>query len=48
MRHGGTQILQTGRLTLRPFTLDEQRRLVELCAKGVGELQAIQNSALGR
>ena len=23
MRHGGTQILQTGRLTLRPFTLDD-------------------------
>ena len=32
----------------RPFTLDEQRRLVELCAKGVEELQAIQKSALDR
>ena len=32
----------------RPFTLEEQRRLVELCAKGVGELQAIQKSVLDR
>ena len=31
----------------RPFTLDEQQKLVALCAKGVGELQAIQKSVLG-
>ena len=32
----------------RPFTLDEQQKLVALCAKGVGELQAIQKSVLDR
>ena len=31
----------------RPFTLDEQRALVDLCAKGIKELQAIQRQALG-
>ena len=32
----------------RPFTLDEQQKLVALCAKGVGELQAIQKLVLDR
>ena len=31
----------------RPFTLDEQRALVDLCAKGIKELQAIQRQVLG-
>ena len=31
----------------RPFTLDEQRQLVELCQKGIQELQAIQKEILG-
>ena len=31
----------------RPFTLDEQRALVDLCRKGIGELQAIQKQVLG-
>ena len=31
----------------RPFTVDEQRALVDLCAKGIKELQAIQRQALG-
>ena len=30
----------------RPFTLEEQRKLVELCAKGIQELQAIQRAVL--
>ena len=30
----------------RPFTLDEQRQLVELCEKGIRELQEIQRSVL--
>lgn len=30
----------------RAFTLEEQRVLLDLCAKGVRELQAIQNAAL--
>ncbi len=31
----------------RPFTLAEQQKLVELCAKGIGELQDIQKNILG-
>ena len=31
----------------RPFTVAEQRALVDLCAKGIGELQAIQKKVLG-
>ena len=31
----------------RPFTLDEQRKLVELCAGGIRELQTIQKKILG-
>ena len=31
----------------RPFTIDEQRALVDLCAKGIKELQDIQRQALG-
>ena len=31
----------------RPFTIDEQRALVDLCAKGIKELQDIQRPALG-
>ena len=30
----------------RPFTLEEQRKLVELCAKGIRELQAAQKAVL--
>ena len=30
----------------RPFTIAEQRTLVDLCAKGIGELRAIQSKAL--
>ena len=31
----------------RPFTVDEQRALVDLCAKGIKELRAIQRQVLG-
>ena len=31
----------------RPFTLDEQRQLVELCEKGIRQLQAVQKEILG-
>ena len=31
----------------RPFTVDEQRALVDLCAKGIKEPQAIQRQVLG-
>lgn len=31
----------------RAFTLEEQSKLVELCQKGIGELIALQNQALG-
>ena len=31
----------------RPFTVDEQRAVVDLCAKGIQELQAIQRQVLG-
>ena len=31
----------------RPFTVAEQRKLVELCAKGTGELLALQRKILG-
>lgn len=31
----------------RPFTVAEQRSLVDLCAKGIGALQAIQRQVLG-
>ena len=31
----------------RPFTVDEQRALVDLCAKGIKDLQAIQRQVLG-
>lgn len=31
----------------RAFTVDEQQRLVELCAKGIREVQEIQKNALG-
>ena len=31
----------------RPFTLDEQRALLDLCQKGIREIQAIQRAALG-
>ena len=30
----------------RPFTLEEQQKLLELCAKGIRELQAIQKQVL--
>ena len=31
----------------RPFTVEEQRALVDLCAKGLKELRSIQESVLG-
>jgi len=31
----------------RPFTVEEQRKLVDLCAKGIREIQEIQRAALG-
>lgn len=31
----------------RPFTILEQQKLVELCAKGIGQLQEIQKKVLG-
>ena len=31
----------------RSFTIEEQRALVDLCAKGIGEIGAIQRSVLG-
>ena len=31
----------------RPFTVEEQRRLVDLCIKGIKEVQAIQRAVLG-
>ena len=31
----------------RSFTLEEQRALVELCAKGIREVQAVQKAVLG-
>ena len=31
----------------RAFTVEEQRKLVDLCAKGIREVQAIQKSVLG-
>ena len=31
----------------RPFTLEEQQKLVELCGKGIRELQAAQKQVLG-
>ena len=31
----------------RPFTIEEQRRLVDLCSKGIREIQAIQRAVLG-
>ena len=31
----------------RAFTVDEQRRLVDLCAKGIRKVQSIQKAALG-
>lgn len=30
----------------RPFTVEEQRQLVDLCAGGIRQLQSIQRSAL--
>ena len=32
---------------VRAFTVEEQRKLVDLCAKGIREVQAIQKSVLG-
>ena len=31
----------------RPFTIEEQRRLVDLCSKGIREIQDIQRAVLG-
>ena len=30
----------------RPFTVEEQRQLVDLCAKGIKQLQSVQRSGL--
>ena len=47
MNHEGEIIELQGTGEGRPFTLDEQHRLVELCAGGIRELQAIQKEILG-
>ena len=47
MDGGGRLIELQGTGEGRAFTVDEQRALVELCAKGIQEIQAIQKAALG-
>ena len=47
MNHEGEIIELQGTGEGRAFTIDEQRRLVDLCAKGIREVQAIQKAALG-
>lgn len=46
MNHEGELIEIQGTGEGRAFTIDEQRQLVDLCAKGIRELQAIQKTAL--
>ena len=47
MDNNGCLIEVQGTGEARPFTLAEQQTLVELCAKGIGELQQIQRDVLG-
>lgn len=46
MNHEGELIEIQGTGEGRAFTIDEQRQLVDLCAKGIRELQTIQKTAL--
>lgn len=46
MNHEGEIIEIQGTGEGRAFTVEEQRQLVDLCAKGIRELQAIQKAAL--
>ena len=46
MNHEGEIIELQGTGEGRAFTVEEQRQLVDLCAKGIRELQAIQKAAL--
>ena len=47
MNHEGEIIELQGTGEGRAFTIAEQRQLVDLCAKGIREVQAIQRAALG-
>lgn len=46
MNHEGELIEIQGTGEGRAFTIEEQRQLVDLCAKGIRELQAIQKTVL--
>lgn len=46
MNHEGELIEIQGTGEGRAFTIEEQRQLVDLCAKGIRELQAIQKTAV--
>lgn len=47
MTGGGNLVELQGTGEGRAFTVEEQRALVDLCAKGIRELQAAQKAALG-
>lgn len=47
MAGGGKLVELQGTGEGRAFTVEEQRALVELCAKGIRELQTAQKAALG-
>lgn len=47
MTAGGNLVELQGTGEGRAFTIEEQRALVELCAKGIREIQAVQKAALG-
>ena len=47
MNHEGEIIELQGTGEGRAFTIAEQRQLVDLCAKGIREIQAIQKAVLG-
>lgn len=47
MDDNGCLIEVQGTGEARPFTMAEQQKLVELCAKGIGELQVMQKEILG-
>ena len=46
MNHEGEIIELQGTGEGRAFTIDEQRKLVDLCAKGIREIQTIQKAVL--
>ena len=46
MNHEGEIVELQGTGEGRAFTIEEQRKLVDLCAKGIQEIQAIQKAAL--